>query len=88
MYRMDAVIGPGESQDAVFREVLPLVEAAFDGSSAAALVYGSHKSGKAHTVFGGSQIPPAAQSRSCCSARPLLTVHEQRFALGGRGAMS
>ena len=52
MYRLDRVLSPSEGQPAVGHEVLPLIEAAMDGSSAAVVLYGAKSSGKAFTAIG------------------------------------
>jgi len=57
IYRFDRVLSQRDGQDAVCREVLGLIEAAVDGSSAAVLVYGGSNSGREHTILGTPEEP-------------------------------
>ncbi len=51
-YAYDQVLTPRASQEAVFNEVLPLVQSALDGYKACVFAFGEAGSGKTHTMLG------------------------------------
>jgi kinesin family protein C2/C3 len=56
-FRFDAVCGPDSSQDEVFAQARPLIDAALGGASACVLAYGQTGSGKTYTMAGTPSAP-------------------------------
>ena len=53
----DRVWGPSSNQEAVFEQVLPLVDSAFEGYNSTVFAYGPSGSGKTHTMIGSADAP-------------------------------
>ena len=81
MYRLDRVLSPSEGQPAVGHEVLPLIEAAMDGSSAAVVLYGAKISGKAFTAIGEKKKRLSYAVPWC----PVSSVYDKDKGGGGGG---
>ena len=53
----DRVWGPCSTQEAVFEQVRPLVDSAFEGYNSTVFAYGPSGSGKTHTMMGSAGTP-------------------------------
>ncbi len=58
-HSFDRVFGPAATQEAVFAELRPFLDAGLHGRSVTVLAYGATGSGKSHTLLGGGAWPAA-----------------------------
>ncbi|XP_076129259.1 kinesin-like protein KIF25 [Alosa pseudoharengus] len=62
VFEFERVHGPGDSQEAVFEEVRPLLTSLLDGYNVCIMAYGQTGSGKTHTMIGSHHDNPSSSA--------------------------